>query len=213
MPRNRSRTLGASSAAPPYAASTCIQRSRVGAHRGDAGEIVDEAGVRRAGGGDDREDELGSASAASAAASVGAGQAVVVGRRRRAARTSRSRIVFAIDECVCSLTAMRSGDRAAAPRRARCRARPRARRGSRPSRPARSTPPAPAGRPARSARKRSAWFSACTAPAASNHEMPDSDDADTTMSKSSDAFVGAAGMNARNRGLSHEMTASGEHVA
>ena len=28
MPRKRSRTLGASSAAPPYAASTCIQRSR-----------------------------------------------------------------------------------------------------------------------------------------------------------------------------------------
>ena len=38
--------------------------------------------------------------------------------------------------------------------------------------------------------------------------MPDSDDDDTTMSNSSDAFVGAAGMNARNRGLSHEMIAS-----
>ena len=38
--------------------------------------------------------------------------------------------------------------------------------------------------------------------------MPDSDEADTTMSNSKLALVGAAGMNARNRGLSHEMTAS-----
>ena len=38
--------------------------------------------------------------------------------------------------------------------------------------------------------------------------MPDSDDADTTVSNRSAALVGAAGMNARNRGLSQEMTAS-----
>ena len=34
-----------------------------------------------------------------------------------------------------------------------------------------------------------------------------SDAHDTTMSNSSDALVGAAGINARNRGLSHEITA------
>ena len=67
-------------------------------------------------------------------------------------------------------------------------------------------PPAPSGRPARSARNRNTWFSACTAPAASSHEIPDSDEHDTTMSNSSDAFVGAAGMNDKKRGLSLEIT-------
>ena len=50
---------------------------------------------------------------------------------------------------------------------------------------------------AASAIHRSAWFSAATAPAASSHEMPCSDAADTTMSNRSDAFVGADGMNAQ----------------
>ena len=67
-------------------------------------------------------------------------------------------------------------------------------------------PPGLGGIPASSAKKLSAWFSAITAPAASSHEVPCSDEADTTMSNSSDAFVGAAGTNARNRGLSQEIT-------
>ena len=60
--------------------------------------------------------------------------------------------------------------------------------------------------PAWSARNLSAWFSAITAPPASSHEVPCREDADTTMSNRSDAFVGAAGTNARNLGLSQEMT-------
>ena len=47
---------------------------------------------------------------------------------------------------------------------------------------------ASAGRPAASAIQRSAWFSAATAPAASSHEMPCSDAAETTMSNSSDGL-------------------------
>ncbi len=68
-------------------------------------------------------------------------------------------------------------------------------------------PPASAGIPAASASQRSTWFSAATAPAASSQEIPCNDAADTTMSNSSAAFVGAAGMNAKNRGLSAESTA------
>ncbi len=68
-------------------------------------------------------------------------------------------------------------------------------------------PPAPGGRPASPASTPSAWFSAATAPAASIHEVPWSEEQATTMSKSSEALVGAAGMNERNRGLSQEMTA------
>ncbi len=64
-----------------------------------------------------------------------------------------------------------------------------------------------AGRPARSASNRRVWFSAETAPAASSHEVPCRDEQDTTMSNSSDALVGAAGMKARKRGLSQEITA------
>ena len=68
-------------------------------------------------------------------------------------------------------------------------------------------PPAPAGKPARSARTRSAWFSATTTPAASSHEVPFSDEHETNMSKSSEAFVGSAGMNDKKRGLSQDTTA------
>ena len=68
-------------------------------------------------------------------------------------------------------------------------------------------PPAPGGRPARSESRRSTWFSAWIAPAASSQEMPWIEAQETSMSKSSDAFVGADGMNPRNRGLSAEMTA------
>ena len=45
------------------------------------------------------------------------------------------------------------------------------------------------------------------APAASSQEMPWSDAHETTMSNSSAALVGAAGMKPRKRGLSAEITA------
>ena len=69
-----------------------------------------------------------------------------------------------------------------------------------------NAPPAVAGSPAASEIQRSAWFSAATAPAASSHEMPCSDAADTTMSNSSAALVGAAGMKAKKRGESADST-------
>ena len=50
-------------------------------------------------------------------------------------------------------------------------------------------------------------FSACTAPAASSQEMPWIEAQEISMSNSSDALVGAAGMKPRNRGLSAEITA------
>ena len=68
-------------------------------------------------------------------------------------------------------------------------------------------PPAPGGSPARSARNPSTWFSAATAPAASNHDVPASEEHDTIMSNSRAALVGAAGMNDKKRGLSQEITA------
>ena len=73
--------------------------------------------------------------------------------------------------------------------------------------PATKQPPAPAGSPARSASTRSAWFSAATGPAASIHDVPWREEQATTMSNSSEALVGAAGMKARNFGLSHDTTA------
>ena len=63
-----------------------------------------------------------------------------------------------------------------------------------------------AGRPAPPARPR-AWFSATTTPAASSQDVPCSDEQETNMSKSREALVGAAGMNDKKRGLSHETTA------
>ena len=73
--------------------------------------------------------------------------------------------------------------------------------------PATKQPPAPPGSPARSASTRSAWFSAATGPAASIHEVPWSEEQATTMSNSRAALVGAAGMNARNLGLSTDTAA------
>ena len=67
-------------------------------------------------------------------------------------------------------------------------------------------PPASGGSPASSAMSRSTEFSAATAPDASSHEMPWIDAQETSMSKSRLAFVGAAGMKPRKRGLSAEMT-------
>ena len=68
-------------------------------------------------------------------------------------------------------------------------------------------PPAASGIPARSAISRSTVFSAWIAPAASSQEMPWIDAQETSMSNSSEALVGAAGMKPRKRGLSAEMTA------
>ena len=68
-------------------------------------------------------------------------------------------------------------------------------------------PPAVSGIPARSAISRSTRFSAWIAPAASSQEMPWIDAHEISMSNSSEALVGAAGMNPRKRGLSAEITA------
>ena len=68
-------------------------------------------------------------------------------------------------------------------------------------------PPASAGSPASRASTSSAWFSAYTAPAASSHDVAQMDDAATTVSNRRAVFVGAAGMNARWRGLSVDMHA------
>ena len=68
-------------------------------------------------------------------------------------------------------------------------------------------PPAVSGRPARSAMSRRTRFSAWIAPAASSQEMPWIDAHEMSMSNSSEALVGAAGMNPRKRGLSAEITA------
>ena len=91
--------------------------------------------------------------------------------------------------------------------------RPRAPRGCRASPPRRTCRPSP--RASLRARRGSArsWFSATTAPADSMKLVPLSDEHETTMSKSRDAFVGAFGMNARNRGLSIEMIAVARCVA
>ena len=84
--------------------------------------------------------------------------------------------------------------------------RPRAPTGCRPNRRRRSSRRADAGSPASSAISRSTVFSAAIAPEASSQEMPWIDAQDTSMSNSRLAFVGAAGMNPRNRGLSAEIT-------
>ena len=67
-------------------------------------------------------------------------------------------------------------------------------------------PPEVVGNPASLAITRNTLFSAAIAPEASSHEMPWMDAQDTSMSNARLAFVGAAGMNPRKRGLSAEMT-------
>ena len=67
-------------------------------------------------------------------------------------------------------------------------------------------PPALAGSPASSAISRSTVFSAAIAPAASSQEMPWIEAQEMSMSNSRLAFVGAAGMKPRKRGLSAEIT-------
>jgi hypothetical protein len=73
--------------------------------------------------------------------------------------------------------------------------------------PATKHPPAVDGSPASAASTPRAWFSATTTPAASSQDVPCRDEQETNMSKSSEAFVGAAGMKDKKRGLSHETTA------
>ena len=63
--------------------------------------------------------------------------------------------------------------------------------------PATKQPPAPGGRPARSQSRRSVWFSASIGPADSNQWLALNDAADTSMSNSRAAGVGACGMKAR----------------
>ena len=114
-----------------------------------------------------------------------------------------------IEECASSLTATRHRRPAAAGpafRLATSRATTRAER--LPAEPPETKqPPAVSGIPARSAISRSTMFSAWIAPAASSQEMPWIDAHEISMSNSSEALVGAAGMNPRKRGLSAEMTA------
>ena len=69
------------------------------------------------------------------------------------------------------------------------------------------TPPASPGNPARPATHRSASFSAQIAPAPSIHPVAIVDDAPTMRSKSTLAFVGAAGTNATDAGWSVEIVA------
>jgi len=119
------------------------------------------------------------------------------------------RSALVMEECASSLTATRHR-RPAAPdpalRLATSRATTRADRF--PAEPPETKqPPALAGIPARSAISRSAMFSAWIAPAASSQEMPWIDAQEISMSNSSEALVGAAGMNPRKRGLSAEITA------
>ena len=127
--------------------------------------------------------------------------------RTTSASSSSSRRVLTTEECASEPTATRSrlravpGDRSLAVSRATASAE---RLPAEP--PLTKAPPADGGRPARSASRRRTWFSACTAPAASSQEMPWIEAHETSMSNSSDAFVGAEGMKPRNRGLSAEMT-------
>ena len=123
---------------------------------------------------------------------------------------------FVMDECAWSLTTTRSGmsGSPASARRRRSVSRATTSADRFPADPPETkTPPAEAGIPAMSARVRSTWFSAMTAPAASNHEMPCSDAADTTMSNRSEAFVGADGMKVNIRGLSADSTVSARWLA
>ena len=124
---------------------------------------------------------------------------------------SSMRSVLVIEECASSLTATRQrrpepGTPGPAFRLATSRATTRADRF--PAEPPETKqPPAVSGIPARSAISRSTLFSAWIAPAASSQEMPWIDAHEISMSNSSEALVGAAGMNPRKRGLSAEMTA------
>ena len=122
---------------------------------------------------------------------------------------SQIRSVLVIEECASSLTATRHRrPEPAAPalRLATSRATTSAERF--PAEPPETKqPPAVSGIPARSAISRSTTFSAWIAPAASSHEMPWIDAHEMSMSNSSDALVGAAGMKPRKRGLSAEITA------
>ena len=146
--------------------------------------------------------EEGSASAASTAASASPVRRSSLPDGTTKASQSSIRSVLRIEECAVSPTATRQRPagrpwRAVAVSRAansaeRLPADP----------PETKQPPAAGGIPARSARTRRTWFSAYTAPDASSHDVAHIDDAATTVSNTSDAFVGAAGMNARNRGLS-----------
>ena len=112
------------------------------------------------------------------------------------------------DECASSLMATSGCSGAAAPRRWAAVSRATISADRLPADPpATKQPPASSGRPACAARTPRAWFSATTTPAASNQDVPCREEQETNMSKRRDALVGAAGMNDKNRGLSHDTTA------
>ncbi len=122
---------------------------------------------------------------------------------------SRMRSVLLIEECASALTRARNRRPWPSARAARLAC-------SRPTTsadrlaaepPETKQPPAAAGSPARSAMSRSTRFSAWIAPAASSQEMPWIEAHEMSMSNSSAALVGAAGMKPRKRGLSAEITA------
>ena len=181
----------------------------LGGDVGDAVEVVDDAGVGRPGRGDHADDVAAAAGrrAARPRSACPVRRWSTVGTVSTPTPSTCS--ALPTDEWASSLiaTSGRSGAVGLAPvgggvaghhegrqvagRAAGHEAAARRRRGSRP---ALRAPP-------------SAWFSATTTPAASSQEVPWRDEHDTNMSKSSDAFVGAAGMNERKRGLSHETTA------
>ncbi len=120
------------------------------------------------------------------------------------ASISSSRSVFTIDECASDPTTTRS--RPVAPRFLAV-SRATARADRLPAEPPDTKhPPDVGGRPASRAIVRNTLFSAAIAPDASSQEMPWIDAQDTSMSNSRLAFVGAAGMKPRNRGLSAEIT-------
>ena len=159
---------------------------------------------------DDREDRAGSGSASSAAASASPVSRSSGVRHDERVDVDDAAACCATDECAWSLTRDAPAGAAVARRASRAavsRATTSAER--LPGRASGHEAAAGLGRAARRGRRASAAPGSrrATAPAASSHEIPCSDDAETTMSNSSAAFVGAAGMNARNRGLSAESTA------
>ena len=120
------------------------------------------------------------------------------------ASISSSRNVLTIDECASEPTTTRS--RPLAPRLFAV-SRATARADRLPAEPPDTKhPPEVVGSPASCAITRSTLFSAAIAPDASSHEMPWIDAQETNMSNTRLAFVGAAGMKPRKRGLSAEIT-------
>ena len=206
-PAKRSRTDGAASAAPPYAPSTCIHRPCSLADRGDAGQVVDGADVGRPGRGRHREEPVRRPRPRSPPPaprrSSGRGRRARSGAGRRPSPTPRS----PRDECVSSVHATRSRP-PPSPRAARwaCRAATSADR--LPIVPPETKQPAVvAGRPASRRASRAPGSRRRRRRRPPSRSRRRSTTPPTTRSNSIESSVGAAGMNARKRGLSIEMMA------